>query len=77
MPEDHASYHAPLLTRWGSFGQTEMTALHCRKKPVVTPPNAEWTKRRKGSSNPLIDTGFMHGGGNVDGQSLNCSEGTY
>ncbi len=44
------------LARLGTFAQRE---IQKKIRDVKTPPNAESTKKRKGSSNPLIDTGEM------------------
>ena len=45
-----------IADRVGLIGQSEVRQSITKLR---TPPNAEWTKRRKGSSNPLIDTGFL------------------
>ena len=47
-----------LANKVGQLGQTEIRRSIVR---LVTPPNAEWTIKNKGSSNPLIDTGFLWG----------------
>jgi HK97 gp10 family phage protein len=44
------------LARIGQFAQTE---IQKKIRSVKTPPNAISTIKRKGSNNPLIDTGAM------------------
>ena len=45
----------------GKIGESAVSAVQERIVDLREPPNAPATVRRKGSSNPLVDTGFMRG----------------